>query len=176
MVDENNANIEMAESYETSGIDPFDAPTPGASLTSDPENPRAWETPPDYNNQEEALKAIFSNLTDEEKHQSLLNTLRDGVDIESIVQVLLFKGFQDGKWSPDLSLLLIEPTIYLIMWIADQAGIEAQISADGDDWDDDVSNEARTAMENDIERMKPKTDSLPPSLLSKMDSFSKGEQ
>ena len=152
MADENNMNIEMAESYETSGIDPFDAPTPGASLTSDPENPRAWETPPDYTNQEEALKAIFTNLTDEESHQSLLNTLRDGVDIESIVQVLLFKGFQDGKWSP------------------------AQISADGDDWDDDISNEARTAMENDIERMKPKTDSLPPSLLAKMDTFSKGEQ
>ena len=176
MADENNMNIEMVDSYEASGVDPFDAPIPGASLTNDPQNPRAWETPPEFTNQETALKNIFTNITEEESHEQLLNTLRDGVDIESTVQVILFKGFQDGKWSPDLSLLLIEPTIYLIMWIADQAGIEAQISADGDDWDDDVSNEARTAMENDIERMKPKTDSLPPSLLSKMDSFSKGEQ
>jgi len=176
MVDENNMNINMAESYEESGVDPFDAPTPGASLTNDPQNPYPWESPPDFTNQEKALHAIFQNITDEERHEQLLNTMRDGVDIESIVQVLLFKGFQDGKWSPDLMLLLVEPTIYIIMWLADKAGIEAQISADGDDWEDEDATMNRQAMENDIQRMKPKTDSLPQSLLSKMDGFSTGEK
>ena len=38
---ENTENIEMAEAYEKSGTDMFDAPTPGSSLTSDPQNPRA---------------------------------------------------------------------------------------------------------------------------------------
>ena len=43
MADENNMNIDMAESYEASGVDPFDAPIPGASLTNDPQNPYPWE-------------------------------------------------------------------------------------------------------------------------------------
>ena len=93
-------------------------------------------------------------MTEEEKHEQLLNTLRDGVDIESIVQVLLFKGFQDGKWSPDLMLLLIEPMVYMVMWIADQAGIDAQISADGDDWNDEEATMGRQALKTDIERMQ----------------------
>ena len=172
----NKNSTDMADSFEDSGVNPFDAPTPGASLTSDPENPRAWETPPDFTDQEKALKSLFTNMTEEGTHEELLNTLRNGADIESLVQVVLFKGFQEGKWSPDLMLMLIEPLIYIVMWLADQAGIDAQVSADGDDWDDDEATEGRAAMENDIKRMKPKTDSLPPSLLAKMDTFSKGEE
>jgi len=172
----NENSTDMADSFEDSGVNPFDAPTPGASLTSDPENPRAWETPPDFTDQEKALKSLFTNMTEEGMHEELLNTLRNGADIESLVQVVLFKGFQEGKWSPDLMLMLIEPLIYIVMWLADQAGIDAQVSADGDDWDDDEATEGRAAMENDIKRMKPKTDSLPPSLLAKMDTFSKGEE
>jgi len=168
MADENNMNMQMAESYEASGVDPFEAPIPGASLTSDPENPRAWETPPEYTTQEKALKNIFTNITEEENHGRLLNSLRDGIDIESIVQVLLFKGFQDGKWSPDLMLLLIEPLVYIVMWIADQAGIDAQISADGDDWEDEEAEMGRKLMTKDIERMKGPPSNMPPSLLSKM--------
>ena len=61
MVDENNMNIDMVDSYEKAGVDPFDAPTPGASLTNDPQNPYPWETPPDFTNQESALKNIFTN-------------------------------------------------------------------------------------------------------------------
>ena len=174
MADENNMNIDMIDSYEKAGVDPFDAPTPGASLTNDPQNPYPWETPPDFTNQESALKNIFTNITEEENHEKLLNTLRDGVDIESIVQVLLFKGFQDGKWSPDLMLMLIEPMVYIVMWLADKAGIEAQISADGDDWEDEEANQGREMMREDIQRMKPKTEMLPQSLLAKMDSFSQG--
>ena len=168
MADENNMNMQMAESYEASGIDPFESPIPGASLTSNPENPRAWETPPEYTTQEKALKNIFTNITEEENHGRLLNSLRDGIDIESIVQVLLFKGFQEGKWSPDLMLLLIEPLVYIVMWIADQAGIDAQISADGDDWEDEEEEIGRKLMTKDIERMKGPPSNMPPSLLSKM--------
>jgi hypothetical protein len=176
MINKNNTNVEMADSFEASGINPFDAPTPGASLTGDPENPRAWETPPDFTEQEGALKALFTNMTEDENHSQLLSTLRNGSSIESLVQVMLFKGFQDGRWSPDLMLLLVEPLIYIVMWLADQAGIDAQISAEGDDWDDDEATEGRAAIENDINRMKPKIESLPQSLLSKMDNFSKGEE
>jgi len=166
---EDMGNIEMAEAYDKDGVDMFDAPTPGSSLTSDPQNPRAWETPPDFNTEEEALKNIFMNLTDEDNHEQLLNSLRDGNPIEMIVQILLFKGFQEGKWSPDLMLLLIEPTIYIVMWLADQAGIDATLDSEGDNWDEE--DEMMENMKKDTQRMKPSSN-MPQSLLSQMSEFS----
>ena len=164
----NTENIEMAEAYEQSGVDMFDAPTPGSSLTSDPDNPRGWETPAQFTTEEEALKNIFMNLTDEDNHEQLLNSLRDGNPIEMIVQVILFKGFQEGNWSPDLMLLLVEPTIYIVMWLADQAGIDATLDSDGDNWEED--DEMMTNMAEDSKRMKP--NNMPQSLLSQMGEFS----
>jgi|TARA_Y100000296_G_C5137926_1_gene239288 hypothetical protein len=166
---ENTGNIEMAEAYEKSGVDMFDAPTPGSSLTSDPQNPRAWESPPEFNTEEEALKNIFMNLTDEDNHEQLLNSLRDGESIEMIVQIILFKGFQEGKWSPDLMLLLIEPTIVIVMWLADKAGIDATLDSDGDNWEEE--DEMMADMQKDTQRMKP-NNNLPQSLLSQMGEFS----
>ena len=166
---ENTGNIEMAEAYEKSGVDMFDAPTPGSSLTSDPQNPRAWETPPEFNTEEEALKNIFMNLTDEDNHEQLLNSLRDGESIEMIVQVILFKGFQEGKWSPDLMLMLIEPTIVIVMWLADKADIDATLDSDGDNWEEE--DEMMGDMQKDTQRMKP-NNNLPQSLLSQMGEFS----
>ncbi len=54
-----------------------------------------------------------------------------------LAQVYLTKGFQEGKWNPDLMLLLIEPTIYLLMWLASQVDIDFQLDSDGDDWDEE---------------------------------------
>jgi hypothetical protein len=166
---ENTRNIEMMEAYEKSGVSPFDAPIPGSSLTSDPQNPRGWETAPTFTTEEKALKNIFMNLTSEDNHEQLLNALRDGEPIEMIVQVLLYKGFQEGKWSPDLMLMLIEPTIYIVMWIAEQAGIDAMLDSDGDNWDDE--EEMMTDMKKDTQRMKSKGN-VPTSLLAQMDEFS----
>ena len=165
---ENTENIEMAEAYEQAGADMFDAPTPGSSLTSDPQNQSSWETPPEFNTEEEALKNIFMNLTDEDNHEQLLNSLRDGNPIEMIVQVILFKGFQEGNWSPDLMLLLIEPTIYIVMWLADQAGIDATLDSDGDNWEEE--DEMMANMAQDSKRMKP--NNMPQSLLAQMGEFS----
>jgi len=166
---ENNRYTEMADSYDKSGVSPFDAPTPGSSLTSDPQNPQGWETPPTFSTEEKALKNIFMNLTSEDNHEQLLNSLRDGNPIEMIVQVLLFKGFQDGKWSPDLMLMLIEPTIYIVMWLADQADIDATLSSDGDNWDEE--GDMMSDMAKDSRKMKSKSN-VPPSLLAQMNEFS----
>ena len=56
----------------------------------------------------------------------------------------------------------------MVMWIADQAGIDAQISADGDDWNDEEATMGRQALKTDIERMQKPPSSMPQSLLSKM--------
>jgi hypothetical protein len=41
-----------------------------------------------------------------------------------MAQVILYKGYTEGLWNPDLMLSLIEPTIYLLINIADYADIK----------------------------------------------------
>jgi hypothetical protein len=41
-------------------------------------------------------------------------------------------GVTNGKWTPDLMLLLLEPIIYMLYFMATQAGINPIISSDED--------------------------------------------
>ena len=43
------------------------------------------------------------------------------IDLASII---LYSGFLEGKWNPDLMALLMEPTMYMIMALAEKAEIE----------------------------------------------------
>ena len=51
----------------------------------------------------------------------------DGIPIMEIVQVTLFQGFSSGKWNPDLVMLLAEPLAYMIMALAERAGLDYTI-------------------------------------------------
>ena len=66
-------------------------------------------------------------------------------------------------------LLLIEPTIVIVMWLADKAGIDATLDSDGDNWEEE--EEMMGDMQKDTQRMKP-NNNLPQSLLSQMGEFS----
>ena len=48
--------------------------------------------------------------------------------------MLLYSGFTGGKWTPDLMILLMEPTIYILMAIAERLDVEYLI--DNEDEDD----------------------------------------
>jgi hypothetical protein len=96
--------------------------------------------------------------------------MRDGVPMDMIAQTYLFKGFQEGAWSTDLMMLLIEPTIYILMWLADEMGVDAILDSDGDDWEDEVESKMRSDMKEDINMMSPPPQ-VPQSILAQMDSF-----
>ena len=51
-------------------------------------------------------------------------TLADGLPVGSLASIILQTGFQEGKWNPDLMMLLIEPTMYILSSIAEQCGID----------------------------------------------------
>lgn len=106
------------------GLDPFDVPTPGSSLTASPETPAPFEQPPKMVDQEEAVDDIFMRLTDSKNIDSVLDLMRDEVPVEDIAQVVLFEGFRQGQFTPDLMLTLIEPTIYMLLYLADYANID----------------------------------------------------
>ena len=61
----------MAEKIEKNqfdevGVNPFNAPIPGESLTASPDTPKSWERPPEFTDQEEAMRAVYMELTEQD--------------------------------------------------------------------------------------------------------------
>jgi len=100
---------------------------PGSSLTSDPDNPAPYEKPPEYVRVHEASEWIFEQFIQDEIYEQLIESLLDGIPVMDIAQVFLFKGFTEGKWTVDLMMLLAEPTAYIILALAERAGIDPVI-------------------------------------------------
>ena len=122
--------------------DMTNGPIPGESLTQDPSTPQDWESAPDYNSVETFMDDLFNNVTGEEQMDGILDPIRKGVAIEDVAQMLLFQAFSSGKINPDLVLGAVEPTIYMLLGLAEYAGIENTTlypEDDMQDFDDEVA-------------------------------------
>ena len=172
--------------YEKANVNPFNAPTPGESLTSSPEMPHAWEKPPQYTEQDEAMEEVYLQLTSDESLMPVIEMIDEGIPLDQIAQVVLYRGYTKGKFTPDLMLLLAEPTIYLLIAIADYADINDYVLYEGEEddpdgqiyhddvepvsMDDDEGEKAPQPKETSeiTEYEEPSADSLSSSLLSKV--------
>ena len=121
--------------YERANINPFNAPTPGESLTSSPDMPQAWERPPQFTEQDVAMEEIYMEITSEDNLMPLIDIINDGVPLDQLAQVILYRGYTQGKFNPDLMLMLAEPTIYLLIAIADYADIKDYVLYEGEEDD-----------------------------------------
>ena len=138
--------------FDTVGVNPFNAPIPGESLTSSPENPKAWERPPQYSEEDEAMMAVYMELTELETLQKLVSVINEGIALDEIAQVILYKGYTEGKFTPDMILLLAEPTIYLLIAIADYAEIDDYVLYEGEnDMDAEIPGDDVTPINIDGE-------------------------
>tara|TARA_A100000172_G_scaffold59388_1_gene38969 strand:+ start:184 stop:690 length:507 start_codon:yes stop_codon:yes gene_type:complete len=102
---------------------PFDAPVPGQSLTDSPGN-YPWEHSPKHTNINEAAENMFRALTEEDSAMNLLAMLKTGVPVEAITRTLIFTGFVEGKFNPDLGILLAPIVMNMIISIAKRAGLK----------------------------------------------------
>ena len=102
---------------------------PGQSLTNSPDQAYKWEQPPEFTNSKEASLYIFEAMTVPETTSNLLLSVINGVGVIDLASIILYSGFLEGKWNPDLMTLLMEPTMYMIMALAEKADIEYQIEA-----------------------------------------------
>jgi len=164
--------------FEKAGVNPFNAPVPGESLTASPATQQPWETPSRYTEQDKAMEAVYMELTSPDNLEKLVDIINEGTPLDDIAQVILYKGYSEGLFSPDLMLLLIEPTLYLLIAIADYADIKDYVLYDGEDTDpeaeihgDDVEPVDFDEGEKEEEiKPKPKKESLGESLLAKVES------
>jgi len=102
---------------------------PGQSLTNSPDQPYNWEKPAEYSNPREAMLYVFETLTVPETTTNVLLSLSNGVGVMDIASIILYSGFLEGKWNPDLMTLLMEPTMYMVMALAEKADIDYDLEA-----------------------------------------------
>jgi len=114
---------------------------PGQSLTNSPEQPYKWEQPPEFVNTKEASLYVFSVLTTPETVPNLLESVANGVGVVDIASIVLYSGFLEGKWNPDLMTLLMEPTMYMIMALAEKANIKYVVDTGDDDKEPEITGE-----------------------------------
>ena len=138
----------MAEEYNQEGIDALvntGRPIPGQSLTEDPDNSYPWEGPPEFTDFRKAFNYIAEELLEEEVYVPLVVAMGQGVPISDITLQILQRGFQEGKWNPDLFMMLLEPLMYFLLALAEKAAIEPRLYGDEEDDlepedEDDIAN------------------------------------
>ena len=101
----------------------FDAPIPGQSLTDTPGN-APWEHPPQYTDPEQVLDGLYNQITNGEFTEQIIAMLDAGIPVEAIVRVMVFSGFTQGKYTPDVGLMIVEPLMNLISAVGIRAGIK----------------------------------------------------
>ena len=163
--------------FDEVGVNPFNAPIPGESLTSPSDMPKSWERPPQHSDAENAMEAIYMEITQENTLRRLIDMIDSDIPLDEIAQVILYKGYTEGKFNPDLMLLLIEPTLYLLIAIADYGDIKDYVlySEEVDDPDTEISDDdVKPIMidedkEEKRELPKPQKEVLGESLLAKVE-------
>ena len=100
----------------------FDAPIPGQSLTDTPGN-APWEHPPQYTDPEQILEGLYDKITNGEFTEQLIAMLDAGVPVEAVVRVMVFSGFMQGKFTPDVGFMIVEPLMKLVAAVGIRAGV-----------------------------------------------------
>ena len=116
-------------------------PIPGQGLTNDPENPYPWEKAPEFTDLDAALGYLLNAITQEESYAALMDMIAKQTPLMELTQVILFKGFTEGKWNPDLMMIAAEPLCYMLLALAERADITAVILKDDDE---DIEAENQT--------------------------------
>ena len=136
------------EEYDQEGIDALvnaGRPIPGQSLTSSPEQRRPFEQPPEFVNFKEALDYTVAELLREEVYTNIVVGIGQGIPVADVALEIGYARFREGKWNPDLILMLIERLVYVLMALCKKAGVEYRLSSDPEieeeteEDDDDIS-------------------------------------
>ena len=148
----------------------MERPIAGQSLTNDPNSPQAFEKAPEYTDMPEALEYLLDEITEnEDRYISIMNAVESGMPIMDITKLILYDGFQKGKWNPDLLMVLAEPLAYIIMGLAERAGIDYEVIQEEED-EEEGGAVGLGRMDRSIRESKPSEESLPPEIKEKVES------
>ena len=168
------------EQYDPEGLEVLSNPNraiPGQSLTNDPDNKYPWEQAPEYTTVKDALDDLVIEMLEEDVCVELVSSVGQGVPVSDVVMQLLYTGFTEGKWNPDLFMLLIEPLMYVIMALCEKADVEYIIYRGEEEDEEEIDAEATSRFKTLKDVTKDKVEekissqAVPGSVLEKIESF-----
>ena len=102
--------------------DEFAVAPPGHSLTQD--NTRwAWGNPPIDVDPEGVLDKAISTLKNKRTKDEMLKLLLGGVSIETMIEGYILQGFHEGRFTPDVGLLIKPPLAIVMAGMAEEENI-----------------------------------------------------
>ena len=110
----------MAGSIEAK--DDFAVAPPGHSLTMD-NTKWAWGKPPQMADPEAVLKEAIQKLNVKKTRQEMEKLLLTGVSVETMVEGYILQGFHEGKFTPDVGLLIKAPLAIAVANMAEELSI-----------------------------------------------------
>ena len=163
--------------FEKANVNPFNSPTPGEGLTQSPEQKFPWEQPPRQTEVKPVMEEIFLQVTEKENLIELIGLLKNKNPVDEIAQVILYKGATSGLFNMDLMLMLVEPTMYLLIAIAEEYDIEPVIY-EGQDVDlaekEDIDTVKKETLGKQVGQVR--KDAVPPSLLQRVKTLPEMEE
>ena len=205
IVSDRGPKLKGQETFSQEGLDEAvelsakGAAIPGQSLTNSPDQAYPWEKPATHANPREALEFISTLILQPEAMKNIVSALVNGAAVADLATAVLYAKFFEGDINADTMLLLLEPVMYLMMAIGEEANIKYNLEGNDadellDENDEDVEeklNEFRNVFSNikeqkiqDVDNNKINTNILPESILDKVKSqsseikslLSKGEE
>lgn len=130
----------------------FERPIPGQSLTNSPEQKYPWDNPPEITSQREAVERVFLDLIKPENMETVSTLMADGMPVADVAQMLLMTAFTKGKFNPDMMLNLLEPTMFMLLSIAEKIGLDPKITRDDDEFeiDDEETSSLNLQVANEL--------------------------
>lgn len=101
----------------------FESPIPGQSLTNSPDQKYPWESPPEMTSPQDAIQKIFLEILKDENLELFADLMAKKVPIADLATMIGMASFTKGKMNPDLMLTVLEPTMYMLLTIAEKLGI-----------------------------------------------------
>jgi hypothetical protein len=150
---------------------------PGESMTVSPETRHAWESSPKHTEVRPVMEEIFLQITEKENLLELIGLLMNKQPVDEIAQVILYKGITEGLFNMDLMLMLVEPTMYLLIAIAEEYDIEPIIYEEQDEElidKEDFVKEKNETLGKQVGKIR--KDSVPPSILQRVKTLPPKEE
>ena len=101
----------------------LDAPIAGMSMTHEL-GARPWQSPAQHTTVEEALDYYIPRFANDDVTEQLMDVLEMGVPVTAVANSIQLSGVMEGKHSIDVGMMTLPVLMELIMYMADEEGIE----------------------------------------------------
>lgn len=104
----------------------LEGPVPGMALTAEPGS-QPHDREPMFTDLDKAMEFLFNQLASPQMMAELAEFLKMGAPANKVAATIVMQGFADGRWRPELGMLLMPLVTELIAVIGKSQGIKVTL-------------------------------------------------